>query len=271
MPEPRRPDEPDDILVFSRARVRDVDRLAVEEFGIPSIVLMENAAIGLCEVALEMLEGLGGSAALIACGPGNNGGDGLALARHLHNAGVEVHIVLAADPSRYGGDAAINLRIAQKMDLPLTISAPPDPGVALDRAAAALPRPAIIVDALLGTGVDRPVTGPLRTLIERLNSLRTPQSPVLAADLPSGLDADTGEPLGAAVVADATVTFVGLKPGFLTLAAQPFVGEIHIADIGAPAELVRRLGVPLPQESPPEPLPGRAAPGERREHPPGRD
>src|SRR5690606_25361009 len=113
-----------EVFVFSREAVREVDRRAVEEFGIPSIVLMENAAIHLTDAVLNRLEddGRDEGPVLIVAGTGNNGGDGLAAARHLSNAGVEVHIVLAGTPERVKGDAATNLRIVEAMRLPVTVA-----------------------------------------------------------------------------------------------------------------------------------------------------
>ena len=255
MPNARPPDDEDPAppeaptFVLSRDAVREVDRLAAEGYRIPSIVLMENAAIALREEALRLL---GGGAvrpagterrAAIVCGPGNNGGDGLALARHLYNAGVEVGIILAVPPERYAGDALTNLRIVEAMGLPLAVLDPGDPGGSAEQLLAG--HQGVIVDALLGTGLREPVRSPILELIRQINAARTrTRRPVLAVDVPSGLDADTGEPLGEAVHADATVTFVGVKPGFLTLTGQEYLGEVVVAGIGAPRELTERLGRP---------------------------
>src|SRR6185295_15168098 len=105
--------------IFSREAAREVDRRAVADYGIPSIVLMENAAIHSATLALDMLEDAAGARVLVFCGPGNNGGDGLAIARHLHNAGVTPEIILAAPAGEYRGDAATNLTIATTMKLPI--------------------------------------------------------------------------------------------------------------------------------------------------------
>jgi NAD(P)H-hydrate epimerase len=216
---------PERVSVFTRESIRRLDRLAVEEFGIPSILLMENAAIGVAAAALKMVRR--GARIAIYCGPGNNGGDGLAAARHLVNAGAEVEIVLSGPGRKYSGDAVVNYRIARAMGIPVRASASA--------------RPALIIDALLGTGLDRAVEGTIKRLIARINS-RPRGVRVLAVDIPSGLDANTGEPLGDAVRADATVTLVGLKVGFLNPQARPYIGKVQVAGIGAPSELVRRLG-----------------------------
>lgn len=260
------PEEPAELLVFTRRGLREVDRLAFEEFGLPTLLLMENAAIHLADVALHLLHDVPRPRVLILCGPGNNGGDGLALARHLHNASVEVLIVLAAEPARYTGDAAANLRVVERMGLPITVAEAAAPGAALARLAAGEGRPDLVVDALLGTGLDQTVREPMLSLIRAVNGLHHEGALVLAVDLPSGLDADTGDPLGDAVEADVTVSFVGLKAGFLTLSAQAYVGEVIIADIGAPKELVARFGTPFEEQSHPDrPGPDREADDPRRD------
>ena len=241
------------VLVFSRKQIREVDRLATEEFGIPSILLMENAARGVTGVILEGLQGLENPSALIVCGPGNNGGDGLAVARHLANRNVRVAIVLAAAPKAFKGDALTNLTIAQKMDLPIFEAG--NVGGSADAAMAAadalLGEPVLVIDALLGTGLDRPATGVMAELITQMNVIRTRGSTLVSIDVPSGLDCDTGEPgtdasgAGPVIEADLTVALEGVKAGFLTATAQKHVGELVVVDIGAPRELVSRIGRPL--------------------------
>lgn len=227
-------------LVLDRKAVREVDRAAIEDYGISGVVLMENAARGLCEHALRMLVGAGGRGktgpekrgigeplALIVCGSGNNGGDGYALARHLHNAQVGVVLAAIGEP-KPGSDAAANRDICRKMALR---EIGPD---ALTGFAGA----DLIVDALFGTGLDRPIEGPAAAIINWINSTG---KPVLAVDVPSGLDCDTGRPLGVCVRAAATVTFVALKPGFLAPESKEWTGRIDVVDIGVPRELVERL------------------------------
>ena len=229
-----------ELFVFSRQAARDVDRLAAEEYGIPSIILMENAAFRLADVALHLTEGAEPARVLVFCGPGNNGGDGLALARHLHNAGAKVENMLAAPVADYKGDAADNLGIARKMELPMVRLAEDsggDAGREVERFA-----PDLVVDALLGTGITAGVREPIAGLIGWVNALGRKGATVLAVDIPSGLDCDSGEPLGAAVMADVTVSFVGLKKGFTSLTAQGYIGEVIVVDIGAPRELCERLG-----------------------------
>jgi NAD(P)H-hydrate epimerase len=218
------------VYVLDRDAVRAVDRAAIEEYGIPGIVLMENAARALAATALSMLDG--GGMALIICGSGNNGGDGWALARHLHNAGVRVVVAPLGDP-RPDGDAGVNCAICRAMGIE---------EIAFDRLEAQRDAD-LIVDAIFGTGLTRPVLeGRAEEAIVWMNA---GSEPVLAVDVPSGLDADRGFPLGVAVRATATVTFVGMKPGFLVSGAEAWTGTVTVGDIGAPRELTERYGRPL--------------------------
>lgn len=215
-------------LIFTREQVRRIDALAVERYRIPSIVLMENASRGLADVAGRMLGDK--RRVLICCGGGNNGGDGLAAARHLHNRGYEATIHLTRPADSYTGDALINLRICRAMKLPMLGADTP-----LDQ----LPGADLLLDGLFGTGLTQPVRAPFDAIIQWMN--RQP-APILAIDIPSGLDCDTGRPLGIAVKAAATVSFVGLKLGFLQPDSRDYTGQIHIADIGAPRELLQEIG-----------------------------
>ncbi len=218
-------------LVFDRLSARAVDRAAVEEYGLPSIVLMENAARALLDEALAMLDESDDEQprVLIVCGTGNNGGDGYALARHLHNSMIYVAVAALGEP-REGSDAAINQAVCRCMHIP---------ELTLTEVAATGADATLIVDAILGTGVDRPVAGAAAEAIELINRLGRP---VLAVDLPSGMDCDSGDTLGRCVRATRTVTFLGLKAGFAGLDAQDLLGELVVADIGAPAALLERYG-----------------------------
>jgi len=231
-----RTETPAATLVFDRAGARAVDRAATSEYGIPSMVLMEDAARGLADAAMEMLASAANPTGevVIICGAGNNGGDGYALARHLHNRGVAVRLIAMGDPPS-DSDAGINRTICARMRLPIDrIEVLRDPEIVSGCG--------LIVDAIFGTGLDRPVTGDAANVIEWIN---TSHRPVLAADIPSGLDCDTGEVLGIAVRATRTVTLVGLKKGFLPYQSQRWLGEVTVADIGAPRELLERFGTPM--------------------------
>lgn len=234
--------------VISVAAARELDERAVREFSIPSMVLMENASRELAEVVFSTLDALPDpqrhAGVLIVCGSGNNGGDGLALLRHLDNAGV-CAVAAAIAPSRPGSDAAIQRDIARRAALAVIDCPDGDLRPALTRLCPRGGSPSIIVDCLLGTGLSRAPDAPCERAIDAMNQLAAPASPngtiLIAADVPSGLDAQTGTPLGHTVRAAITVTFAALKPGLLTLEAQEYVGEIVVADIGVPRVLLEQL------------------------------
>ncbi len=229
---------------FDRASIRELDRLATAEFGIPSIVLMENAGRAIAEVVNEKVRDSGIREIVVLCGGGNNGGDGFVAARHLHNTALEsalgttITLVLAVPFAVLQGDAGINARITRAMGLRAVTIDPASPLESLPNARG----PLILVDALLGTGLDRPVGEPMSSLIGWTNARASEDgSEVVAVDLPSGLDCDSGEPLGVVVRASTTVTLVGPKVGFRNLAAHEYLGEVRVGDIGVPRELVDRL------------------------------
>ncbi|MEI6241438.1 MAG: NAD(P)H-hydrate epimerase [Planctomycetia bacterium] len=227
---------------LTRAQVREVDRLAIEEYGLPGIVLMENAGGN----AARLLHSLGiDGPVAIACGRGNNGGDGFVIARHLELLGHDVRLLLAASLAGYSGDAAVNAEVARRSGLRMVDLAAASAGNWLE----ALHGAAWIVDALLGTGAVGAPRGAVATAIAAIKEVRG-QAPgegggsrVLAVDIPSGMDGDTGERPGACVRADATATFVAPKPGFAAPGAQVFTGAVHVLGIGAPAALLARFGI----------------------------
>jgi NAD(P)H-hydrate epimerase len=212
---------------LTRQQVRDFDRHAIEHLGIPAAVLMENAGRG----AAQILQAIGiHGPIVIACGKGNNGGDGFVMARHLTNAGCKVLTLLFARPEELSPDAAIQWNIVQKMTLATEVW--PSNNLDEPKLTSSFARAEWIVDALFGTGLIGPVRSPFDRVITLINA-----SParVLAVDIPSGLDCDTGEPLGATVRATHTVTFVAPKVGFGNPAALEYVGRVHVADIGIAA------------------------------------
>lgn len=222
-----------DPLVFTREGIRRVDDAAADEFAIPGIVLMENAARGLADVVADIpAPSAPAGPVLIVCGGGNNAGDGFALARHLHNRGFETRVVRLRGRDAYTGDAATNLRVIEAMGLRI------EEGGSVG---SATPPPALVVDALLGSGAAGPAREPVAGAIAWINALGAQGAPVIAVDIPSGLDCDNGEaPGGVAVRATLTATMGGLKLGFLNPASQAYTGRIVVVDIGAPVELLRR-------------------------------
>jgi len=226
------------VKVATTAQVREIDRRAIEEYGIPGLILMENAGRGAAAEAETMLGGAEGKGVLILCGRGNNGGDGFVVGRHLHNRGARVEFWLAAsaDVVDARSDAGVNLRIARRMGLPIreirSVAEVPPAGIPPGRYH-------LLVDALLGTGLSGEVREPYRALIEAINAARTP---VLSIDTPSGLNTDTGEVLGVAVRATRTVTFAAAKQGFFRGEGPAHVGQLVCVDIGVPRELLAALG-----------------------------
>jgi NAD(P)H-hydrate epimerase len=214
------------MLVLDTRAARALDRAAMERYGIPGVVLMENAAAGTIAVAAAMLGGLDGRRVVVAAGPGNNGGDAYAIARHAHNAGASVAIVALGRP-RPGSDAAVNAAIVARMGIPVH---GPD-ALSLGRA-----EPwDLVIDGLFGIGLDRPLEGEARSLVERINGLG---APTLAIDIPSGLDGDSGLPLGIAIEAARTATMVAPKPAMLLPEAMRWIGGWCVIDIGAPRALL---------------------------------
>ena len=237
-------------LVLTRDASRRLDQRCTADFAIPSLILMEHASIGIASLTLAVTRSAS-AAVLVLSGPGNNGGDGLACARHLHNVGLtRLSIVLVADRDRLSPDAAANLAMAERLGLRIVL-APTSPATALRREAARLRRPLLIIDALLGTGLSRPAEGPLLEAILACNDLRAADAAILAVDTPSGLDPDTGRPPpgGACITADATVTMAALKPGF-TARSTPTTGPVCVVPIGAPTALLRTLGRKQPTATP---------------------
>ncbi|WP_417392199.1 NAD(P)H-hydrate epimerase [Gimesia sp.] len=217
---------------LSRDEVRSVDQRTIEEFGLPGVALMENAGRGVFEL-LVSLKATG--PVKICVGKGNNGGDGFVIARHLDNAGIPVEIYLLADPSELKGDAATNFHVARRMQIAMHV----DPGLQQPQAFCEFLNSADwIVDALLGTGVQGTIREPFSTAISCIN-----QAPgfKLAVDLPSGLDCDTGQPLGECIHAHQTATFVAEKQGFANPDSRQYTGTIHVLQIGAPRQIVRDL------------------------------
>ncbi len=214
---------------MSRDEVRSIDHWAIEEIGLPGVVLMENAGRSCAELAMEKLGDRSASRVCIFCGTGNNGGDGYVIARHLHNAGYGVRVVICGDREKIRGDARINLDVLTALDATLDDLDPGQAGAG-ERITSLARGADLVVDALFGTGLHGTLREDYRVLVDAINALETP---VLAVDIPSGLDCDTGEPLGTAIRADWTVTFVAVKQGFAASpGARQYTGEVRVASIG---------------------------------------
>jgi NAD(P)H-hydrate epimerase len=210
-----------EIPALSTEQMKEVDRLMVEEFGIGLIQMMENAGRNLAELARRFSGGtVLGKSIIVLCGPGNNGGGGMVAARHLHNWGAQVQVVLIGDVTRLKEVPARHWKIVEKLRLNR---------ITLDLGPADL-----ILDALLGYGARGDPRPPLSDWIERANASNVP---ILSLDSPSGLDTTTGEPGKPCVRAEATMTLALPKTGLLAPQAKHFVGKLYLADIGVPPEL----------------------------------
>jgi NAD(P)H-hydrate epimerase len=224
--------------LLTREQCRDLDRRATSEFGIPSIVLMENAGRG-CVDVLERL-GIGGPVAIL-CGKGNNAGDGFVIARHLEIRGYECRVLLLCPPHELSGDAATNFAILQSIGIPIAglsqqrAGPSPAPNNLCTQLDAHANGAAWLIDAMLGTGARGEPRAPLDTAINWMNAQSCHK---LAVDVPSGLDCDTGQPATHTIRADHTCTFAAMKVGFTQPGADEFTGTVHVCDIGVPPRLL---------------------------------
>ena len=214
-------------LTLGREQLVEIDRRAVEQYGMSGLVLMENAGRGAADLLLRC--GAKGPVC-ICCGKGNNGGDGLVIARHLEAAGLTVIVLMIGDPAALTREAAANFRIIDAAGTPWTRIDGPSADVRT-----ALESAEWTVDALLGTGAHGEVRAPYAELIEQINQA---SASVFAVDIPSGLDCDTGRPLGPCIRARQTATFVARKPGFDHPQAAEFTGEVTVLPIGVPRQLL---------------------------------
>jgi len=224
-------------LILSRDQVRACDGVAIEKYEINGLVLMENAGAAAARHILDLLQKSGGKRVAILAGAGNNAGDGFVVARHLVNEGIEVDVLICVVRERFQGDALSNLMIMEHMEIPIQYA---DPESAEGIAAAIQKigsKSDMLVDALLGTGTVGAPREPFRTAITTINQL---DLPVVALDIPSGLDCDSGFPLGIAVRANHTVTFAAIKKGFSNPQAFEYTGVVTLASIGIHTRYLRK-------------------------------
>jgi NAD(P)H-hydrate epimerase len=214
------------------AEMREIDRAAIEVFGIPSLTLMDRAGRAVADAAVALAAP--GGRFVVVCGGGNNGGDGYVAARVLRAAGRDARVIALVPPERLSPDARAVREQADRAGVPIDegVLAPLEAGVG-----------DVVVDAIFGTGLGRAPEGPFAEAIARIDSARVAGARVLAVDVPSGLSADTGRPLGPCVRADRTVTFGFLKRGLVLHPGAALAGEVSVDDIGIPAEAARRVPV----------------------------
>jgi NAD(P)H-hydrate epimerase len=219
--------------VLSREEVREVDRRAIEDYGLPGVVLMENAGRGCADL-------IDAGPVVICCGRGNNGGDGYVIARHLDNRRLPVEIISVCGVDELGGDARIHAEVAARAGISITVAREPE---AWRGAEGRLRGASWVVDALLGTGFQGALREPYGTAIRTVNSSLGSAARVLSVDVPSGLDVETGRPAAECIQAHVTATFVAMKRGFLEASARPSLGRVEVIDIGVPRGLLTSLGL----------------------------
>jgi NAD(P)H-hydrate epimerase len=219
---------------MSRDEIRRIDRTAIETLGVAGLVLMENAGRHVAEAADEMLGGAAGKRLAVVAGAGNNAGDGFVVARHLGIHGAEVAAFLIAPREKIKGDAKANLDILLNLACDVRDVGEDD----LPALAGWLADFDLVVDAVGGTGITGALRGALASAVEQINAAGVP---VLAVDIPSGLDCDRGRAAGPTVRAKRTVTFVARKTGFDAEGAEQYTGDVRVVHIGIPAAHVAKL------------------------------
>lgn len=211
-------------------QMRDLDSSAIHDFGIPGIVLMENAGRKTADLVIKRYGNPAGKRIVIFAGPGNNGGDGFVVARHLYQNRANVVIYLLVSPDKITGDAKINLDIVRKLSVKVHTILDSESVGLVD-----LSSTFFVVDGLFGTGLKREVSGHFAEVIDIINENNLP---VAALDIPSGLDSDNGTPLGAYIDADITYTYGLAKSGQFTFPGKDLCGTLEVIDIGIPPEVV---------------------------------
>jgi len=210
-----------------------LDRTAIDVYGIPTLVLMENAGCVVAREVSALLKGKEGPSVCIFCGTGNNGGDGLVAARHLEATGAQVTVFLVGRSRDLKNDAALEYRITKKCGLVVK-----EISLVTDAVSRTVAKSDVVVDAIFGVGLNRDIGEPQRSVIEFLNQR---DKPILAVDIPSGLDGTTGEIYGVCVQATRTVTFSFPKKGFYLKCGPQVTGKVVVADIGIPRKLKRTV------------------------------
>jgi len=225
--------------ILTSSQMKEIDRIAIEEIGIPGAILMENAGLQVTAVLRDELGVEAGMKVVVVAGRGNNGGDGLVVARHLHNQGVDCPVLLVGSLAEVKGDAALNLQIARKTGVQINEI---KNEATWDGAKKILSDTPIIVDALFGTGLTSPLQGLYEKVVRDINESG---AFVVSVDIPSGLSSDTFELIGPCIRADLTVTLGAPKIPHIFPPAEEYVGELVVADISLPPFLFDRPGLNL--------------------------
>jgi hydroxyethylthiazole kinase-like uncharacterized protein yjeF len=238
--------------ISSTGQMREMDRRAIEEYGISDELLMENAGLAVFQVLIRRF-GARGVKYLVLCGSGNNGGDGLVVARKLHSAGAEVKVLFMSDPAKYRGAALSNYRILSKLPVEVITQSP------VEEARGEIARADVLVDALFGTGLARDVEGVYAGVIQAVNGSG---KKIVSIDIPSGIHGDSGRVMGVAVRADCTVTFGTPKLGNILYPGYAHCGSLYVSHISFPYALSHSDSVEVEINLPP-PLPARDPAGHK--------
>jgi len=224
------------VKVVTSDEMRQIDKLTIEQYGVPSLILMERAGLSVAQKVREFYKG---GKIIVLCGKGNNGGDGLVVARILQNWGYRVKAILLGEKGFLSPDCDIQYKIAKNFNVPAEFKSTINPSDL---------HSAIIIDAVFGTGLNKPVS---ENLVEIFDMINSSNSPVFSIDIASGISADTGEVLGAAIKADYTVTFGLPKRGHILYPGADYSGKLFVEDIGFPPQLLNseKLKVELIQKS----------------------
>ncbi len=225
-------------LVLPPEVVRELDRYAIEELGLPGVVLMENAGRGAAEAVLRGLSRPERARVVVLLGRGNNAGDGYVLARHLDLAGVAVELVETASPERLSPDAAVFRAVLARAGFPLRDGSD---AARIEEVARGLEGASCVVDALLGTGARGALREPIAGWVRWANARRAEGAEVVALDVPSGLDPASGSPAEPCLEADRTVTFAAAKTGLVAPGAARWVGRLEVVPIGIPPRVLERF------------------------------
>ncbi len=221
--------------------MRDIDRWAIEELGIPGIVLMENAGKAIVERLQQILSNLHSKKIIIFCGKGNNGGDGFVIARHLTQLGANVTVLLAGKLIDLKGDAKTNSIITRNMKIPLKELSPEN----IDTFDHKLRHADVIVDALFGTGLSKPVTDFMKTVVDKINQ---PKKFTASVDINSGINADSGQLIGPHVKSDITFALASFKNSHLLHPAAGVMKKVELLDIGIPHQNNQKIHIQLVEE-----------------------
>ncbi|MCA9398567.1 MAG: NAD(P)H-hydrate epimerase [Candidatus Omnitrophica bacterium] len=214
-------------------QIQTLDDVAICQYGVPSIALMENAGKAVADEIIRQLKRKSHPKVVVICGLGNNAGDGFVTARHLLNAGIKINVYLIGSAKKLKQDAAINYQILTRLKHPVFV---------LDKRSPALVRKLkeadIVVDAIFGVGLNREIKGVFKDVIETVNGYA---KKVIAVDIPSGMDGTTGNIYGVCIKAKTTVTFSFAKKGFLKKEGPKHVGKIKVVDIGIPIQIIQEM------------------------------